>query len=60
MNLTPTEIEREKRYRREERLAILCEDEDPTPEQLAMANADAAAWEKSHRESLKPAQKQLL
>jgi hypothetical protein len=37
-------LKEEIRYRIEERLAILCGDQEPTPEQLAIAQAEAYEW----------------
>jgi len=42
--LTPTELKAEYEYRRSERIAILCEDRQPTPEQEAIATQEAEAW----------------
>jgi hypothetical protein len=46
--MTPEEIERERKYRITERLGVLCGIEDPTPEQIAMATAEADEWAAQH------------
>lgn len=41
--MTLTDLKAEHAYRLQERLGHLCEDREPTPEQLAMAEAEAQA-----------------
>lgn len=42
--MTQDEINQEMRYRREERLGILCGADTPTPEQIALADKEAREW----------------
>jgi hypothetical protein len=44
--MTFAQIAEEVRYRTEERLAILCGDQEPTPEQKALAEAEANQWKR--------------
>lgn len=43
--MTAEEIQIEKTYRIEERLALLCGEKEPSPEQLQMAFDEADQWE---------------
>ena len=52
---TLTELYAEYSYRRDERLGILCEDREPTPEQLAIATSEADLWLKETTRPLIPA-----
>lgn len=44
--MTHREQEIEKEYRRAERIAIICETADPTPEHLRIAQAEADEWQR--------------
>lgn len=46
------EEQREWAYLKEERLGILCADHRPTPEQVAIAEAEANQWLKEQRGEL--------
>ena len=51
MSITiPPHLAAEHRYRYQECLGILCEDRDPTPEQEAIARAEADAWVRKYME----------
>lgn len=45
--MTLKQVEEEKRYRVEERLAILCGADEPTPKQRAIAELEAGDWERA-------------
>lgn len=47
-------------YRISERLGILCEDRRPTPEQLAIAEAEARQWLRQMTGPAEPEQLNLL
>jgi hypothetical protein len=49
---TPEEIEAERRYRIEERLAIMCGDAAPTDEQLEIAVREGNEWVLEYIKSL--------
>jgi hypothetical protein len=42
--MTESEIQAEWQYRYQERLGIMCEDREPTPEQKAIAYREANEW----------------
>ena len=42
--MTTEEIQAEWQYRYQERLGIMCEDREPTPEQKAIAFKEANEW----------------
>lgn len=42
--LTPSEIKKERSYRIEERISILCGANQPTDEQIALATKEADDW----------------
>ena len=48
--MTPREIAEEMSYRRGERLGSLCPVGTPTPEQHAIAQAEADQWLREHKE----------
>ena len=50
--LTELEIVREWNYRYEERLGIMCEDREPSSEQIMTAAKCAEQWEKAYRDQL--------
>ncbi len=55
--MSAQEIAQERAYRITERLGILCGKNEPTPEQRAIAKAEADAWEAKATE---PEQKNLI
>lgn len=48
MKLSQSDIAREKRYREEERLGIMCGANTPTAEEYATAKREADEWEAKH------------
>ena len=52
---TLTELYAAYSYRRDERLGILCEDQPPTLEQIALAQSEADLWLKETTKPMIPA-----
>lgn len=50
--MTTDELQEEVQYRIEERLGILCGADDPTPEQLKIANDEADQWARRNHPKL--------
>ncbi len=58
--MTPLDQQAECRHIISTRIAILCEEREPTPEQEAIARAEALDWVRRYNADNKEAQGQLL